>query len=106
MSDATRRVTRSFDDVWVVDPISARAGRATVSLRNGVIEKLEFGLVYGTDIEKVRKILKKIGEAMMQDPEIAAVLLEPLKSQGVSRLTDSSMVLRATASPWLAFSVS
>lgn len=63
--------------------------------RDWVIEKLEFGLVYGTDIEKVRKILKKVGEAMMQDPEIAAVLLEPLKSQGVSRLADSSMVFRA-----------
>ncbi len=63
--------------------------------RDWVIEKLEFGLVYGTDIEKVRKILKKVGEGMMKDPEIAAVLLEPLKSQGVSRLTDSSMVFRA-----------
>ncbi len=63
--------------------------------RDWVIEKLEFGLVYGTDIEKVRKILKKIGEEMMKDPEIAAVLIEPLKSQGVSRLTDSSMVFRA-----------
>lgn len=63
--------------------------------RDWVIEKLEFGLVYGTDIEKVRKILKKVGEAMMKDPEIAQVLIEPLKSQGVSRLTDSSMVFRA-----------
>lgn len=63
--------------------------------RDWVIEKLEFGLVYGTDIEKVRKILKKIGEAMMQDPEVAQILLEPLKSQGVSRLTDSAMVFRA-----------
>ncbi len=63
--------------------------------RDWVIEKLEFGLVYGTDIEKVRKILKKIGEEMMKDAEIAAVLIEPLKSQGVSRLTGSSMFFRA-----------
>ncbi len=63
--------------------------------RDWVIEKLEFGLAYGTDIEKVRKILKKIGEQMMEDPEIAAVMLEPLKSQGVMRLADSAMIFRA-----------
>ena len=63
--------------------------------RDWVIEKLEFGLPYGTDIEKVRKILKKIGEQMMEDPEIAAVMLEPLKSQGVMRLADSAMIFRA-----------
>jgi small-conductance mechanosensitive channel len=63
--------------------------------RDWVIEKLEFGLAYGTDSEKVRKILKKVGQEMTEDPELKAVLLEPLKSQGVSRLTDSAMVFRA-----------
>lgn len=63
--------------------------------RDWVIEKLEFGLVYGTDSEKVRKTLKKIGQEMMEDPELARVILEPLKSQGVSRLTESAMVFRA-----------
>ena len=63
--------------------------------RDWVIEKLEFGLAYGTDIEKVRKILKKIGQELAEDPEIAAVMLEPLKSQGVMRLTETAMIFRA-----------
>ena len=63
--------------------------------RDWVIEKLEFGLAYGTDSEKVRKILKKIGEEISRDPELSQVLLEPLKSQGVSRLTESAMIFRA-----------
>ena len=63
--------------------------------RDWVIEKLEFGLAYGTDIEKVRKILKKIGQELAENPEIATVMLEPLKSQGVMRLTETAMIFRA-----------
>ncbi|MGQ0664404.1 MAG: mechanosensitive ion channel family protein [Pseudomonadota bacterium] len=62
--------------------------------RDWVIEKLEFGLVYGTDSEKVRKIIKKIGKEMMEDPAIAPFILETLKSQGIKQLGDFSMVFR------------
>ena len=56
-----------------------------------MIEKLEFGLVYGTDIEKVRKILKKVGEGMMKDPEIAAVLLEPFTEEAAVAQTAAAL---------------
>lgn len=63
--------------------------------RDWVIEKLEFGLVYGTDPEKVRKLVKKIGQEQLANPELAADILEPLKSQGVQRFADSAVVFRA-----------
>ncbi len=63
--------------------------------RDWVIEKLEFGVAYGTDVEKVRKIIKAIGQEMMDKPELAAAIIEPLKSQGVRRISDGSLILRA-----------
>ena len=63
--------------------------------RDWVIEKLEFGVVYGTDVEKVRKIIKSIGQEMLEDPELAPAIIEPLKSQGVRRIGEGSLILRA-----------
>ncbi len=63
--------------------------------RDWVIEKLEFRVTYDTDIVKVRKILKQIGQEMQDDPEMAAGLLQPLKSQGITAADDSALVVRA-----------
>ncbi len=63
--------------------------------RDWAIEKLTFRLTYDTDIRKVKKILKKIGQELMEDPEIGPDLIEPLKSQGVMAMEDSAMVVRA-----------
>jgi len=63
--------------------------------RDWVIEKLEFGLVYGTDPEKVRKLIKKIGLDLMENSAIAPAILEPLKSQGMQRFGDSGLIFRA-----------
>ena len=63
--------------------------------RDWVIYKMEFRVPYDTDIEKVRKIIKQIGLDMLEDPEIGPNFLEPLKSQGVSRMEESAFILRA-----------
>jgi moderate conductance mechanosensitive channel len=63
--------------------------------RDWVIERLEFRVTYDTDIAKVRKILKKIGQEMMEDPDLAPGFLEPLKSQGITAADDSALVVRA-----------
>lgn len=63
--------------------------------RDWVVEKLTFRLTYDTDITKVRKIIKRIGQELEQDPEIGPDLLQPLKSQGVTAMEDSAMVVKA-----------
>lgn len=63
--------------------------------RDWVIEKLEFGLVYGTDVERVRKVVKQVGKDFAADPTVQPHLLETLKSQGVQRFADSAIVFRA-----------
>ncbi|MEM0908484.1 MAG: mechanosensitive ion channel domain-containing protein, partial [Pseudomonadota bacterium] len=62
--------------------------------RDWVIMKLKLRLVYGTDIEKVRKLVKKLGQQIAADPEVGPLFLEPLKSQGVVEMEDSAMICR------------
>lgn len=62
--------------------------------RDWIIMKLDFRVPYDTDIDKVRKIIKKIGQELEQDEELGSKLLEPVKSQGVRQLEDSAMIMR------------
>jgi small-conductance mechanosensitive channel len=62
--------------------------------RDWAIMKLEIRLPYETDIELVRKVIKKVGKEMAADPEISRNMLEPLKSQGVNRMDDSALIFR------------
>lgn len=47
-----------------------------------------------TDIEKVRKLVKRVGQEMQENPELAVNLLQPPKSQGVHRMEPSAYVVR------------
>ena len=69
--------------------------------RDWVIMKLQFRVTYDTDVMQVKKIFKKINAELMENPEIAPNLLDPLKSQGVLSMEDSAMIIRAkfTAKP-------
>ncbi|MEO1468339.1 MAG: mechanosensitive ion channel domain-containing protein [Pseudomonadota bacterium] len=62
--------------------------------RDWVMMKLPLRLTYDTDIEKVRKLIKKLGIRLMDDPEIGQKFLQPLKSQGVIQMEDSAMIVR------------
>jgi small-conductance mechanosensitive channel len=63
--------------------------------RDWMIEKLTFRVAFNTDVEKVRKIFKKIGQEISADPELAGDLLEPFKSQGIAEVEDGTLVIRA-----------
>jgi small-conductance mechanosensitive channel len=54
-----------------------------------------------TDIELVRKVIKRVGEAMIQDEEFGDDFLQPIKSQGIYKITNSVMIIRVkfTAKP-------
>jgi small-conductance mechanosensitive channel len=69
--------------------------RLTNDSRDWIIMKLEFRLTYDTDLLKVKKILRAIGEELSADPEMGPNLIQPLKSQGVMAAEDSALVVRA-----------
>ncbi|MET0575086.1 MAG: mechanosensitive ion channel family protein [Mesorhizobium sp.] len=62
--------------------------------RDWVMEKFSINVDYDTDIEKARKIIKKIGQQFAEDPEFAADIIEPLKMQGVENFGDYGIELR------------
>jgi len=62
--------------------------------RDWVILKLKLSLKYGTDVNKVKKIIKRIGEDMLAHPEYGPLFLEPLKSQGILEFGASALILR------------
>jgi small-conductance mechanosensitive channel len=62
--------------------------------RDWVIDKMTLGLVYGTDLDKVKKLLKQIGKELSANPEFAPDILEPLKMQGVDNFGDFAIQVR------------
>ncbi|MGK9171063.1 mechanosensitive ion channel family protein [Inquilinus limosus] len=52
------------------------------------------GLTWDTDVERVRKIVKAIGQELAADPVHGPKFLDPLKSQGVIETDDSAMIVR------------
>ena len=62
--------------------------------RDWVIMKLPLRVTYDTDVEKVRKLIKKLGIALLDDPVIGMNFIAPLKSQGVIEMQDSAMIIR------------
>jgi small-conductance mechanosensitive channel len=49
--------------------------------RDWVIEKFNLPLPIDADSEKVRKLIKKVGEELLKDEEIGHLLIEPLKGK-------------------------
>ncbi len=62
--------------------------------RDWAIMKLPLRLTYDTDPEKVRKLIKKLGQELLEHPEFGNDFLQPLKSQGVYQMEDSAMIFR------------
>lgn len=62
--------------------------------RDWVIVKLQFRLPFDTDVNRVRKIFKSIGQDLLDHEEIGPDFLAPFKSQGVFATDDSALVIR------------
>jgi small-conductance mechanosensitive channel len=58
------------------------------------IMKLNIRVRYDTDVDKVRKIIKKINKDIQKDEQLSAGLLGKIKSQGVREMDDSAMIMR------------
>ncbi|MBC00682.1 MAG: mechanosensitive ion channel protein [Rhodobacteraceae bacterium] len=62
--------------------------------RDWAVMKLAFRVTYDTDVEKMRKLIKKFGQELLEHPEYGPKFLQPVKSQGVTALEDSAMIVR------------
>ena len=75
--------------------------------RDYMIMVMEFPLAHGTDLQKVKKIMARVGEELAADDEYGSQLLQPLKSQGVMATEDNALLVRAKftarpgSAPWV-----
>jgi small-conductance mechanosensitive channel len=69
-------------------------GSVTNYSRDYHIMKLNIRVRYDTDVDKVRKIIKKINKEIQNDENLSAGLLGKIKSQGVREMDDSAMIMR------------
>ena len=67
--------------------------RITNYSRDWVIQKLTFHLPFDTDLGKVKRIVKRIGADLLQEPDLGPYFLQPLKMQGVRDMTHDSMIV-------------
>jgi small-conductance mechanosensitive channel len=73
----------------------------TNASRDWATVKFNIRLERGADLERTRKSIKKVGQAMHADPELGGEVIQPLKLQGVADITDTAIVcrLKFTAKP-------
>jgi len=62
--------------------------------RDYIITKLDIRVRFDADLDKVRKIVKKINKDIMKDDAYQRVMLSDIKSQGVREMDDSAMIVR------------
>lgn len=66
----------------------------TNASRDWATVKFNVRLDHSADIEKARKTIKKIGLALLEDPEYGPHFIAQLKMQGVADITDAAIVIR------------
>lgn len=73
----------------------------TNASRDWATIKFNVRLDHSADIEQARKTIKKVGLALLDDPEFGPHFIAQLKMQGVADITDSAVVIRLkfTAKP-------
>nr|WP_299505330.1 mechanosensitive ion channel family protein [Cypionkella sp.] len=59
--------------------------------RDWAKDKFLISVTYDTDLEKVRKIVKKVGAELLLDPEFGPFFIEPLKMKGVEEFGEYGM---------------
>jgi len=76
-------------------------GAITNFMRGGIIVKFNLDFPYDADIDQIRKIIKKVGQKMLENEEFGRDFIRPLKSQGVREIANSVMTIRVkfTAKP-------
>jgi small-conductance mechanosensitive channel len=62
--------------------------------RDWVIDIITLTLSYDSDLEEVRKTIKRIGAELALDPELGPNIIEPMKMQGIEQMADYGVEIR------------
>ena len=62
--------------------------------RDWVTDKFNITVGFDTDLEFARKLIKRIGLALAEDPDFKPWVIEPIKMQGVQEFGDYGIVIR------------
>ncbi len=76
-------------------------GAITNFMRGGIVVKFNLQFPYDTDVDVVRKVIKRVGITMLDDPEFGKNFIKQVKSQGIREVGDSILTIRVkfTAKP-------
>jgi small-conductance mechanosensitive channel len=76
-------------------------GAITNFMRGGIVVKFNLDFPYDAPIDKIRKVIKKVGQKMLENEEYGKDFIRPVKSQGVREIANSVMTIRIkfTAQP-------
>jgi small-conductance mechanosensitive channel len=55
--------------------------------------KFTFEVSNAQDLEKIRKLVKKVGQELIEDPDLAEKFIESLKSQGAVAMNGANFVI-------------
>ena len=62
--------------------------------RDWSVTKFNISVPYDTDLEKLRKVIKRIGTDIAEKPEYKEILIDPLKMKGVAEFGEYAVVVR------------
>lgn len=69
-------------------------GRVTNFSRDWAAVEFNLRFARDTDLDKLRQATTKVGNGIMEDPELKQALLEPLKMDGIADVGDNALVIR------------
>ncbi|MBB5576769.1 MULTISPECIES: mechanosensitive ion channel family protein [Rhizobium] len=62
--------------------------------RDWAIDKIILKVTYDTDLAKTKRIIKEIGQRLLDDPELAPNIIQTLKMKGVEQFGDFAIEIR------------
>jgi small-conductance mechanosensitive channel len=62
--------------------------------RDWALEKIVLGVTYDADIVKAKKIIKQVGQELLENPEFAPQIIQTVKMQGIEELGDFAVKLK------------
>ena len=65
-----------------------------VKNRDWTIDKISLNVKYDTDLVKAKKVIKQIGQTLLENPEFGPHIIETLKMKGVEQFGEFAIEIR------------